>query len=105
MPPPSSWTTTQVAESFAAHPALRKYADEVRSLEIEGSDLVALDEQSVKEMFGLGSQLVVKKVTAAIRTLVKSSAPNEESSNVSKAEAKAEGPSTSGKIQLPKGKR
>ena len=35
-----------------------------------GSDLTRMDEETVSEFFGLGSKLVVEKVTAAIRNLV-----------------------------------
>ena len=73
MPSPSSaWTTAQVVEAFAAHALLKKYKDEVEAGEITGSDLTEMDEETVKELFGLGSKLVVRKVTTAIRTLVRS---------------------------------
>ena len=71
MSPSSTWTTAEVVHAFAGHALLRKYQDEVEAGEITGSDLADLmDEATVSEMFGLASKLVVKKVTAAIRTLV-----------------------------------
>ena len=76
MPPAAaSWTTAQLVEKFTGHGLLQKYTKAVKDGEINGSDLSEMDEETVAEMFDISSSLVVKKVTAAIHTLIGCSTP------------------------------
>ena len=76
MPPAAaSWTTAQLVEKFAGHGLLERYTKAVRDGEINGSDLSEMDEEAVAEMFNISSKVVVKKVTAAIHTLIGASTP------------------------------
>ena len=87
------WTTDEVLEAFGAHGLLRKYLDEVKDGQITGADLEEMDEESVKEMFGLTSSLVVRKVVKAIEDLLARNTSRTDKGAASKPSVEAAVPS------------
>ena len=69
--PVTTWSVAEVVASFREDALLSGYADKAQASMISGEELVELtDADAVFEVFGVKSNLMLKKITKAIEALI-----------------------------------
>ena len=66
----ATWSIAEVVASFREDAFLSGYADKAQASMISGEELVELTDADARDVFGIKGNIMLKKITKAIETLI-----------------------------------